>query len=101
MGSKGEFIGGVLGAAIVGIPGLTAMTALQGFQLGSALGGLFTPNESQSAEYGRLSDVRSSGSTQGAPIPVIFGRHRVGVNIVYLSDITETKRTENVGGGKK
>lgn len=99
MGSKGEFFGGLLGAAIVGIPGLTALTAFQGFQLGSALGAMFAPSDSGNSSLGRLSDVRTSGSSQGVGIPIIYGRQREGCIIAYMSAITESTHSE--GGGKK
>ena len=100
MSSKGEIFGGILGVAIAGIPGI-GMTALLGLQLGSAIGGMLLPNDAPNVEQGRLSDVRGSGSSQGVPIPTIFGRQRVGGVVVYLSDVREVAVEQDSGGGGK
>ncbi len=102
--SSGELIGGILGVALAGIPGgagLSALTAWQGFQVGAAVGGLLAPNDAPNIEQGRLSDVRGSGSSYGVPIPKVYGRHRVGCVVVYMSDAKEVKESEGGGGGKK
>lgn len=100
MSSKGEIYGGILGAAIAGIPGI-GMTAWMGFQLGSALGGMLAPTDAPNIEQGRLSDVRGSGSSQGVPIPTIFGRQRVGCIVVYAGTVQEVAVSSGGGGGKK
>lgn len=100
MSSKGEVLGGILGVGIASIPGV-GMTAFMGLQLGSALGGMLLPNDAPSLEQGRLSDVRGSGSSQGVPIPRIYGRQRVGVVVVYLGEVREVAVNQGGGGGGK
>lgn len=104
MSSAGELIGGILGVALAGIPGgagFSALTAWQGFQIGAAIGGMLAPADTPNIEQGRLSDVRGSGSSQGVPIPKVYGRHRVGCVVVYASSIKEVKEDGDGGGGGK
>lgn len=104
MSSGGELIGGILGIALAGIPGgagFQALTAWQGFQIGAAVGGMLAPNDAPNIEQGRLSDVRGSGSSQGVPIPKVYGRQRVGCVVVFASDVKEVAVDQGGGGGKK
>lgn len=98
--SKGELVGGILGVGIASIPG-AGLTAWMGFQYGSALGGMLMPNDAPSIESGRLSDVRGSGSSQGVPMPKVYGRQRVGAVVIYASEVREQTVTSGGGGGKK
>lgn len=104
--SKGEVLGGILGVALAGIPGaslgINALTAWQGFQIGAAVAGmLMAPNDAPTIEQGRLSDVRGSGSSQGVPIPTVYGRERVGCVVVYAGDVREVIVNQGGGGGGK
>src|SRR5690606_6360953 len=48
----------------------------------------------------RLEDVRFTTSTEGAVIPRVYGRLRVGGNIIWATDFREETRTTRTGGGK-
>jgi GTA TIM-barrel-like domain/Putative phage tail protein len=101
LGAVGAAIGGGFGGAILGFSG----AAIGGF-IGSTIGsvvdswivGSFAPN--QRIEGARLESLRVTSSTEGAAITRIFGRMRVGGNLIWATDFTETTRTERQGGGK-
>ena len=98
-GKGGGLIGGLIGLAVASIPGAWAVGALAGFQIGAGIGELLFPPQAPSSDVGRLTDVRSSGSSMGVPIPTVWGRQRVGCVVVVLGDITEV--SPDSGGGKK
>ncbi len=101
MGGIGASIGAGFGGTILGLSG-----AVIGGFIGSTLGsvvdswivGSLTPN--QRIEGARLESLRITSSTEGANIPRIFGRMRIGGNIIWATDFNETVRTETQGGGK-
>ena len=47
----------------------------------------------------RLSDLRVMASSEGAPIPRVWGRMRVAGQVIWATDFIEKKKTED-GGGK-
>lgn len=100
MSSKGEITGGILGIAIASVPGAWGIGAFGGFQVGAAIGGMLMPTNAPSVDQGRLSDVRTSGSSQGVPIPKLYGRQRVGVTMIWCSGVREVSSSAG-GGGKK
>jgi hypothetical protein len=104
--SGGGFFGAVLGG-IAGslIPGLGWVAGAQwGMTLGSMVEGLRPIN---AGEVGRLADLRLSGSQYGSHLPRVWGRARVGGNIIWVKTDAEgnhlVERSERVssGGGKK
>ena len=54
----------------------------------------------QRIEGARLDNLRITASTEGAVIPHVFGRMRMGGNIVWATDFREETRTSRQGGGK-
>ncbi|QXN71008.1 GTA TIM barrel-like domain protein [Rhodobacter phage RcDormio] len=101
LGAIGSAIGSGFGGAILGFSG----AAIGGF-IGSTVGsvvdswivGSMMPN--QRIEGARLESLRVTSSSEGAAIPRIFGRMRVGGNLIWATDFTETQKTESQGGGK-
>lgn len=80
----GFFIGGPAGAAI-------------GAQIGGAVGSIVDPIQLQGP---RLSDLRVTASTYGAPIPLIYGpENRIGGNIIWATDLKERKKKSGGKGG--
>jgi hypothetical protein len=101
LGAVGAAIGGGFGGAILGFSG----AAIGGF-IGSTIGsvvdswivGSFAPN--QRIEGARLESLRVTSSTEGAVIPRIYGRMRIGGNLIWATDFTEVTKSETQGGGK-
>ena len=101
LGAIGTAIGAGFGGTILGLSG-AAIGGLIGSSVGSVVDswivGSLTPN--QRIEGARLESLRVTSSTEGANIPRIFGRMRIGGNVIWATDFNETFRTESQGGGK-
>lgn len=93
------------GSAIGGLLGPTG--AVLGKALGALAGGvidraLFGPGGT--TEVGRLADLSVQGSTEGAPVPRVFGRVRIAGEVIWATRFEERSRTESAGakgGGPK
>lgn len=84
-------------------------TAISGATLGGQIGAfagrtidqaLLGAGHRGDIEGPRLEDLRVTGSTEGAPIPRVYGAARVGSQLIWASDFEEVASTETVGGGK-
>ncbi len=80
---------------------LGAVGALAGRAAGAIVGG-FLDNllfgRKQEAEGPRLEDLRVSASTEGAPIPRLYGTARIGGQIIWATRLEEEKITRTSGG---
>ena len=54
----------------------------------------------QRIEGARLDSLRITASTEGAVIPRVYGRMRIGGNIIWATDFREEVNTTTQGGGK-
>ncbi|MTH95694.1 glycoside hydrolase TIM-barrel-like domain-containing protein [Roseibium sp. RKSG952] len=101
LAAAGTAIGGSIGGSILGV---TAAT-IGGFA-GSAIGSVvdswimssLAPTER--IEGPRLDSLRITSSTEGAVIPRLYGRMRMGGNVIWATDFREETRTTTQGGGK-
>lgn len=108
LAAVGAAAGSSLLPAGIGILGATISGATIGGQLG-ALAGSYIDNAlfgasgaSRSVEGPRLSDLHVTASTEGAPIPRLYGRARLGGQIVWTSGIEEEIVTSaQASGGAK
>jgi GTA TIM-barrel-like domain/Putative phage tail protein len=89
-----------LGAAISGATIGAQAGALAGSYVDQALFG--SSGEHQVVQGPRLSDLRLLGSSEGSPIPRLYGTTRVGGQVIWADRIEEkvTRRTASSGGGK-
>ena len=98
--------GGALGGALFGPVG-AMVGRLGGALVGSAVDrALFStsPSVSRSAEGPRLTDLDVMTSTEGAPIPRVYGRVRLAGQVIWATRFQEvvtvnTETTESGGGG--
>jgi hypothetical protein len=95
------------GAAAGGSPFGGAGAALFGRLLTSVatslIGGALSRRHIQRTHEGpRLSDLEVMASTEGAPIPRVYGRVRLAGEVIWATNLEEvvTTRTETAGGGK-
>ncbi len=105
-------VGAAVGAGALpagaGLLGVTLSGAAIGSQIGAFAGAyvdsvLFAPSgQTRTVDGPRLSDLRITASTEGAPLPRLYGRTRVGGQIIWATDLEEEIVTtaEAVGGGK-
>lgn len=88
---------GGLGAAIGGAVGGPAGARL-GFSIGATLGGVLFPPKQPAQSRGRLDDAKLTGSQYGAMIPIVHGCHRVGCNVIDITDLREVVTKKKAGG---
>jgi hypothetical protein len=108
LAAVGAAVGSSVLPAGVGFLGVALSGATIGSQIGAFAGAyvdqaLFgASGQSRASEGPRLSDLRVTASTEGAPLPRIYGRARVGGQIIWASDLEEeiVTTTESAGSGK-
>ena len=86
----------LLGATITGAQIGGAIGTLIGAEIDSAL----APGTTIRRTGPRLSDVNVQASTEGAPIPRVYGRMRVSGQLLWATKFKETASTTTSGGGK-
>src|SRR2546421_5863870 len=94
--------GGAVGGAVFGPAG-----AIAGRLVG-AIGGnlidraLFATHEERNVEGPRLADLDVMASTEGAPIPRVYGRARLAGQVIWATKIAEviSVRSDTDSGGK-
>ena len=89
----------LLGATISGATIGAQVGALAGSYVDQALFG--SSGETQVVRGPRLNDLRLLGSHEGAPIPRVYGRARVGGQVIWSDELEEVVRTSSSGGGGK
>ncbi|WP_128253820.1 baseplate multidomain protein megatron [Falsirhodobacter deserti] len=97
LASAGAAIGGAFGGAALGLSG-----AVLGRAVGATLGQVLDQRllgGSDAVEVGRLDRYRLMGASEGAAIPQVYGRSRVGGQVIWATRYLETKSTSS-GGGK-
>ena len=101
LGAAGAAVGGSIGGAILGVSAAT----IGGF-IGSTIGSVVDSwiisslAPTQRIEGARMDNLRITSATEGAVIPRLYGRMRVGGNIVWATDFREETKTTTQGGGK-
>ncbi len=108
LSAAGAALGGAIGGTVAGLS-----TAIIGRAVGATLGRVIDQrlmnqsvmgSGSEIVETGRLDRFRLTETGEGAPIATIFGRMRVGGQVIWASDFLETKSTSTttqLGGGGK
>lgn len=106
LSAAGAAIGSSVGGTLAGLS-----TAIVGRAVGASLGRVIDQRMmsqsvmgggSEVVESGRLDRFRLTETGEGAAVSTIFGRMRVGGQVIWASDFLETRssRTESSGGGK-
>jgi hypothetical protein len=92
----GSLVGGPIGGALGGVLG----ASLGGLVPGAAEGGGSGRTRFRSGP--RLSDLNGIASSEGAPIPRVYGRMRVGGQVIWATSLVEeaTRSVSRPRGGK-
>lgn len=88
----GQFLGGPIGAVIGQTVGAVAGNAIDQRLFGPGARDISGP---------RLTSLAGIASTEGAPIPRVFGRARIGGQMIWATRFEEEVSTERVSGGGK
>jgi len=107
LGIAGTAIGGAIGGSVSFLGASISAAQIGGF-IGATIGqqidsALFSSSRTIQHEGPRLSDLNITASSEGAPIPRLYGRVRVGGELIWASQFKETvtTTTESSGGGGK
>ncbi len=101
LGAAGAAIGGSIGGAILGVSAAT-ICGFIGSTIGSVVDSWIISSlaPTQRIEGARLDTLRITSATEGAVIPRLYGRMRMGGNIIWATDFREETKTTTQGGGK-
>ena len=101
LGAVGTAIGGGFGGAVLGLSGAT-IGGMIGAGVGSMVDSWIVSSllPGQRIEGQRMDSLRVTSATEGVVIPRLFGRMRVGGNIIWATDFREEVNTTRQGGGK-
>ena len=97
LSAAGAAIGGSIGGAVAGLSSVAIGRAV-GATLGRVIDDRVLGSGSDAVETGRVDRFRLTEAGQGAPIPQVYGRTRLGGQVIWASEFTET--TTVTGGGK-
>ena len=106
LAAAGAAVGSALLPTGITVLGATITGAALGCQVGALAGSfvdqaLFGPPGSAHLPGPRLSDLHVTASTEGAPIPRLYGRARLGGQMIWATDIEEEVVRQASGGGGK
>ena len=97
LSAVGAAIGGSFGGTVAGLS-----SAIVGRAVGATLGNVIDQRllgaGAEPVEVGQVDRFRLNGAGDGAPVPQVYGRMRVGGQVIWASDFQETATT--TGGGK-
>lgn len=85
-----------IGAGIGASTGIAGATSL-GFSVGAILGGILFPTKT-TTEGSRLEDLKVYSSTYGKAIPQVYGTMRFAGNVIWSTDIKESRKSQRSGG---
>ena len=94
LAAAGTAIGGSIGGTFLGVSAATiggAVGSLAGAAIDSWLVASMAPTQKIAGQ--RLDTLQITSSTEGAVIPRVYGRMRVGGNIIWATDFREETET--------
>src|SRR5690625_5359848 len=97
LSAAGSAIGGSIGGSMLGIGAATigqAACVIAGSMIDQAILG----TGSATVETGRARALRLMASTEGTPIPMVWGRMRVAGQVIWATRFREHVRTSTHGG---
>lgn len=98
LSAAGAAIGGSIGGSVAGLSSVVIGRAV-GATLGQAIDQRLLGQGSTAVETGRVDRFRLTNAGEGNPIAQVFGRTRVGGQVIWSSDFRESSSTSG-GGGK-
>lgn len=107
LAAVGAAVGGALLPGSVTLLGATLSGAAIGAQIGALAGSyvdqtlLGASGGGQTVKGPRLNDLHVTASTEGAPLPRIYGRGRIGGQLIWADEIEEVAGRQSAQGGTK
>ncbi len=97
LSAAGAALGGSVGGTLAGLSSVAIGRAV-GATLGRAIDQRLLGAGADPVETGQIDRFRLTDAADGAAIPQVYGRMRVGGQVIWSTDFTETSSTS--GGGK-
>jgi hypothetical protein len=97
LSAAGAAIGSASGISAFGLSGVVLGRAV-GATIGRVIDQRLLASGSEPVEHGRVDRFRFTGAGEGAPIARVFGRMRVGGQVIWATEFVETATI--TGGGK-
>src|SRR5690625_5270893 len=97
LSAAGSAIGGSIGGSVLGI-GAATIGQAAGAIAGSMIDRAILGTGSAPVETGRARALRIMASTEGTPIPMVWGRMRVAGQVIWATRFREHVRTSTHGG---
>ena len=94
----GAAIGAGFGGAVLGLSGAVIGRAI-GATLGRAIDQRLLGAGSDPVDVGRIDRLRLTGASEGSPIGQVWGRMRIGGQVIWATDFAETVRRRRSGKG--
>ncbi|WP_071797114.1 baseplate multidomain protein megatron [Natronohydrobacter thiooxidans] len=98
LSAVGAAIGSGVSGTFLGLTGMVVGRAI-GATVGRMIDQRLLGGGSQVIEAGRIERLRMTGASEGAPVPLVWGRVRLGGQVIWSSEFRETVTTSG-GGGK-
>ncbi|WP_299549294.1 glycoside hydrolase/phage tail family protein [uncultured Tateyamaria sp.] len=98
LSAAGAAIGGSIGGSALGLSSVAIGRAI-GATLGKVIDQRVMGQGSEVVEQGKVDRFRLSNSGEGAPISQLYGRMRLGGQVIWSSDFLETVTVTGGGGG--
>ena len=99
LGAVGGAIGSGLGGSVLGLSA-AALGQAAGATIGNVIDQRLLGTGSGAVETGRVDRLRLTGASEGVPVPRIWGRTRVGGQVIWASQFIENTDVSRVGGSK-
>lgn len=102
LSAVGASFGSALGTGFLGVAG-AAIGQAAGAAIGRSIDERLLGSGSQAVEVGRVDRFRLMGASEGAVVPRVWGRFRVGGQVIWASRFREdrNRRSSGKGGGRK
>ncbi|SCZ71682.1 Putative phage tail protein [Epibacterium ulvae] len=98
LSAAGAAIGGAAGGTVLGLSSAVVGRAV-GATLGRAIDQRILGSGAAAVETGKVDRFRLTEASEGAPVQQVYGRMRVGGQVIWASDFVERSTTSG-GGGK-
>ena len=101
LSAAGAAIGGAVGGSVLGVSSV-ALGRFAGAAIGRSIDQRLLGQGSETVETGRVNRLRLTGSGEGGPISQLYGRMRVGGQVIWATEFREevTVNRGSGGGGK-
>jgi hypothetical protein len=99
LSAVGAAVGSSFGGSVLGLSGMVIGRAV-GATLGRVIDQRLMGGGSQVIEHGRMDRLRMTGANEGTPVPRIWGRVRLGGQVIWSTNFRERVRRRGGGGGK-